>query len=132
MVSILSERRSTQPYGMNGGNPAARGRNLLKICQKPESTERNVNANGKRIIDKKLSRERETLGSWSRVVNLGGKSTVDVASGDRLLILTPGGGGYGPTGATEVFSPWQNEVNQSSAPIMQSGSLHQHDLNQES
>lgn len=31
-----------------------------------------------------------------RVVSLGGKATVQVEGGDRLRILTPGGGGYGP------------------------------------
>ena len=31
-----------------------------------------------------------------RVVSLGGKATVRVDGGDRLRILTPGGGGYGP------------------------------------
>ena len=30
-----------------------------------------------------------------RRVNVGGKATVDVEAGDRLLLLTPGGGGYG-------------------------------------
>ncbi|PRW57398.1 5-oxoprolinase [Chlorella sorokiniana] len=31
-----------------------------------------------------------------RMVSLGGKATVQVEGGDRLRILTPGGGGYGP------------------------------------
>jgi 5-oxoprolinase (ATP-hydrolysing) len=36
-----------------------------------------------------------------RVVNLGGKATVEVGAGDRLRIETPGGGGYGATGGDE-------------------------------
>jgi len=31
-----------------------------------------------------------------RRLNLGGKNTVSVEPGDRLVIHTPGGGGYGP------------------------------------
>lgn len=63
-VSILSERRAFQPYGLSGGEPGARGVNLL------------TRADG-------------------RVLNLGGKNTVDVAPHEILTIYTPGGGGYG-------------------------------------
>jgi len=63
-VSILSERRAFQPYGLSGGEPGARGVNLL------------TRADG-------------------RVLNLGGKNTVDVAPHEVLTIYTPGGGGYG-------------------------------------
>ncbi|KAG2440875.1 hypothetical protein HXX76_003729 [Chlamydomonas incerta] len=34
-----------------------------------------------------------------RTVNLGAKATVHLEAGDRLRILTPGGGGFGPEGA---------------------------------
>ncbi|GLC33195.1 hypothetical protein PLESTB_000360500 [Pleodorina starrii] len=37
-----------------------------------------------------------------RTVNLGAKATVQLEAGDRLRILTPGGGGYGPPGADEA------------------------------
>jgi 5-oxoprolinase (ATP-hydrolysing) len=36
-----------------------------------------------------------------RVVSLGGKATVEVAGGDRILLLTPGGGGCGPAEGQE-------------------------------
>lgn len=65
VVSILSERRAFQPYGLEGGDPGGRGLNLLTYQQD------------------------------SRVINLGGKNTVRVTPGDRLAIHTPGGGGYG-------------------------------------
>lgn len=65
VVSILSERRAFQPYGLEGGCPGGRGLNLL------------------------------THKNESRVVNLGGKNTVRVSPGDRLAIHSPGGGGYG-------------------------------------
>ncbi|KAG2450575.1 hypothetical protein HYH02_005076 [Chlamydomonas schloesseri] len=37
-----------------------------------------------------------------RTVNLGAKATVHLEAGDRLRILTPGGGGFGPEGADEA------------------------------
>ncbi len=68
-VSILSERRAFQPFGMCGGGPGARGLNIL------------------------------TLAGQGRQISLGGKNTVKVVRGDRLSIFTPGGGGYGAPGS---------------------------------
>ncbi|KAG2488023.1 hypothetical protein HYH03_013330 [Edaphochlamys debaryana] len=42
------------------------------------------------------------LRKGGRTVNLGAKATVQLDAGDRLRILTPGGGGYGPPGADEA------------------------------
>ena len=63
-VTILSERRSFAPYGLQGGEPGRKGKNLL------------VHADG---------REEE----------LPSKVSLSVEPGDRLIILTPGGGGWG-------------------------------------
>lgn len=63
-MSILSERRSIQPYGLEGGEAGQRGRNLL------------VRANGV-------------------LVNMGGRHSGSMDTGERLRIETPGGGGYG-------------------------------------
>lgn len=58
-VSILSERRTRQPFGLAGGTAGASGRNLHN------------------------SRD------------VGGKASFDAATGDRIRVETPGGGGYG-------------------------------------
>ena len=58
-VSLLSEHRHSEPRGLDGGGPGARGENLLNGQQLPGST------------------------------------SLDVVAGDRLTILTPGGGGFG-------------------------------------
>jgi 5-oxoprolinase (ATP-hydrolysing) len=58
-VSVLSERRQTEPFGLAGGASGAPGRNSL---------------NG---------------------VELPGAASFDVQAGDRLTVLTPGGGGFG-------------------------------------
>jgi len=61
-VSILSERRTRAPFGLNGGASGARGRNTHA---------------GR---------------------DVGGKSSFDVAAGERVRIETPGGGGFGAPG----------------------------------
>ena len=37
-----------------------------------------------------------------RLISLGGKATVDVEAGDRIIIQTPGGAGYGHEAETVV------------------------------
>ncbi|KAL2786774.1 Hydantoinase B/oxoprolinase-domain-containing protein [Aspergillus keveii] len=67
-ASILSERRSFAPYGMEGGQDGGRGRNTW------------------------------VKGKEGRTVMVGGKGSVPVEAGDRMVIETPGGGGYGRAG----------------------------------
>lgn len=64
-VSILSERRVIAPHGIQGGEDGSRGVNLW------------------------------VRGRCKSVINLGGKNTVNVEAGDRITIMTPGGGGCG-------------------------------------
>jgi len=67
-MSILSERRTLHPYGMEGGGEGACGLNLL------------VRKDGV-------------------TVNMGGRCSGSIRTGERLRIETPGGGGYGsPSG----------------------------------
>ncbi|KAH9923489.1 Hydantoinase B/oxoprolinase [Fomitopsis serialis] len=83
-VSILSERRTRQPYGMEGGEPGVMGRNTwVKQARKedgdfPED-----------IGDSKPAPLQP------RNINIGGKATVWMGKGDRLLIETPGAGAWG-------------------------------------
>ncbi|TFK24109.1 cytoplasmic protein [Coprinopsis marcescibilis] len=83
-VSILSERRTRQPYGLEGGGPGAFGRNTwIKNCREedgdldPSSTLR------------------------TRDINIGGKATVWMGTGDLLRIETPGGGAWGAPEGTK-------------------------------
>ena len=64
-VTVLSERRASRPYGAQGGEPGASGRNTV------------IRADGTEQA-------------------LPGKFRVELRTGDRLRIETPGGGGYGP------------------------------------
>ena len=67
-VSILSERRRYAPYGVAGGRPGRKGRNIL------------VRADGTRK-------------------SLGGKVERLIRAGERIIIETPGGGGFGESEA---------------------------------
>jgi 5-oxoprolinase (ATP-hydrolysing) len=64
-VSILSQRRTTAPYGVRGGEPGRSGRNVL----------RRAGSNADQL--------------------LGPIASLTVNAGDRLTIETPGGGGFG-------------------------------------
>ena len=64
-VSILSQRRSTAPYGLGGGQAGQSGRNLLR---------------------------RAGAGDDQALPAI---AHLKVQTGDRLIIETPGGGGYG-------------------------------------
>jgi N-methylhydantoinase B/oxoprolinase/acetone carboxylase alpha subunit len=74
-VSILSERRHNQPYGLQGGEPGQTGENLLIKKQKQDNRDNHF-----------IEMETITLGS---------KVNIEIDSGDVLVIKTPGGGGYG-------------------------------------
>jgi N-methylhydantoinase B/oxoprolinase/acetone carboxylase alpha subunit len=65
-VSLITERRTSQPWGLAGGGPGARGENWLL----PGGDE----SGAELLLD---------------------KVTISVQPGDVIRILTPGGGGYG-------------------------------------
>lgn len=67
--SVLSERRVFSPYGLEGGENGKKGENIW-------------------IHHVENSNEVEIL-------SIGGKNTVTLAVNDRIIIKTPGGGGWG-------------------------------------
>ncbi|GJJ12953.1 hypothetical protein Clacol_007200 [Clathrus columnatus] len=84
-VSILSERRTRQPYGMYGGEPGAFGRNTwIKQCR-PEDSD----------VVEEVDKEPAQAPRNTRVINIGGKATIMMGKGDKLVIETPGGGAWG-------------------------------------
>ncbi|KAJ5094189.1 hypothetical protein N7456_010050 [Penicillium angulare] len=74
--SVITERRSIPPYGMEGGDDGERGANYW--VKKVQS---------------------KTGGDEWRWVNMGSKNIVPMQVGDRCVIHTPGGGGWGVPGA---------------------------------
>ncbi|KAL4902345.1 hypothetical protein BDW74DRAFT_186883 [Aspergillus multicolor] len=69
--SVITERRSVPPYGMEGGEPGERGANYW------------------------VRKVRGEDGDGWRWVNMGNKNMVRMQPGDRCVIHTPGGGGWG-------------------------------------
>ena len=78
-VSILSERRVFHPYGLNGGEDAACGINYWVRKVRKEK------GDGKEEVE-------------NRYINLGGKNTASMQPGERIIVMTPGGGGWGRVG----------------------------------
>ena len=66
VVSLITERRVSRPWGLAGGEPGAVGENWLLRA-----------------------------GDESRAERLQDKCTVQLRAGDVLRMLTPGGGGWG-------------------------------------
>jgi 5-oxoprolinase (ATP-hydrolysing) len=75
VVSLMTERRVRAPFGLEGGQPGAKGRNRLR-------------------------RHGET-----RAEGLPGRTEVTLDTGDELWIETPGGGGYGSPGGASKSDP---------------------------
>jgi N-methylhydantoinase B/oxoprolinase/acetone carboxylase alpha subunit len=65
-VSLITERRVSQPWGLAGGEPGAVGENWLLPG-----------------------------GDEARAARLPDKVTLKLRAGDALRVLTPGGGGWG-------------------------------------
>ena len=65
-ISLITERRWSAPWGIEGGDPGARGENWLLPS-----------------------------GDETRARSLADKVTLKVDAGDVLRVLTPGGGGWG-------------------------------------
>jgi 5-oxoprolinase (ATP-hydrolysing) len=80
----MQKRRTRAPYGLEGGGAAMMGRNTW-IKQR-------------RAEDGDIPEEDSNEDLGPRHINIGGKATVFMGKGDRLLIETPGGGGWGPEG----------------------------------
>ncbi|KAN0125841.1 Hydantoinase-B domain containing protein [Russula decolorans] len=80
-VSILSERRTRAPYGLEGGGQGGLGRNIWIKQGREEDGDATVDG---------IPNARE--------INIGGKATTRMGKGDRLRIETPGGGGWGLPG----------------------------------
>ena len=101
-VSILSERRVYHPYGLEGGGDGGVGvnywvrkvRNGAKL--NPASDDH----------DMKEAQEDEDI----RWISLGGKNTALMQSGERIVICTPGGGGWGKAGGQRQVVKGRDET----------------------
>ena len=92
-ASILSERRVYRPYGLHGGEDAKCGMNVwIRKVKKVK---------GAGVGGEKEGQQRENEGGdefEERRVSMGAKNTANMQPGERIIIMTPGGGGYGKAG----------------------------------
>ncbi|PBP25076.1 hydantoinase B/oxoprolinase [Diplocarpon rosae] len=91
-VSILSERRVYRPYGLAGGEDGECGLNIWVRRVEVSNAERSdqlLNGSGADMEDSVYE---------ERHINMGGKNTAAMKAGERIIIHTPGGGGWGQVG----------------------------------
>ncbi|KAL0812063.1 hypothetical protein ABMA28_009453, partial [Loxostege sticticalis] len=96
-LSVLTERRAFQPYGMNGGEPGERGLNLLQRTD-------------------------------GRLINLGGKSSIVANPGDKYIMNSPSGGGYGKPDEASSNAQTDKEYSE----FLERGSVYEYRSAQES
>lgn len=118
-VSILSERRVYHPYGLDGGGDAACGLNIW--VRKVDRQAIDQNSDTRQPFDGAAEGREATTGAdvevleqkerhivhepkeaeqdvEYRYINLGAKNTASMRPGERIIIYTPGGGGWGKEG----------------------------------
>ena len=97
-VSILSERRVYHPYGLEGGEDAQCGLNLwVRKIPKSDKFSDNAPSGTATPIGNGTDRGSEAEEQF-RYINMGGKNTADMQPGERIIVMTPGGGGWGKVG----------------------------------
>ena len=79
---LTLQRRTRQPYGLEGGEPGAMGRNTW--VKQPRREDGDL-----------PDGHDENTPPKARKINIGGKATIFMGKGDRLLIETPGAGAWG-------------------------------------
>ncbi|TFL00412.1 Hydantoinase B/oxoprolinase [Pterulicium gracile] len=96
-VSIMSERRTRQPYGLHGGGPGGMGRNTwVKRCREKDGDLPTLDPSTASESESDSSgSEPATPAPLTRDINIGGKATVWMGEGDKIVIETPGGGAWG-------------------------------------
>lgn len=92
-VSILSERRVYRPYGLKGGEDGQCGLNLWVRKVEKADWERS-----KRELNRTDKDPEEKVEYEERQINMGAKNSAAMLAGDRIIINTPGGGGWGKPG----------------------------------
>ncbi|KAK3669905.1 hypothetical protein LTR78_010216 [Recurvomyces mirabilis] len=100
-VSILSERRVYHPYGLEGGEDAQCGLNVwVRKVPKVEGSDADAAEGTKNSSTPKPQQQANGLDAEQeyRHINMGGKNTASMQPGERIIIMTPGGGGWGPAG----------------------------------
>jgi 5-oxoprolinase (ATP-hydrolysing) len=105
-VSILSERRVYHPYGLEGGEDAQCGLNVW-VREVPKPDPRSDATNGTNGVNgingpPKEHDDEKAHETIYRHINMGGKNTAEMKPGERIIVMTPGGGAWGKVGTQKV------------------------------
>lgn len=84
--------RVYHPYGLAGGEDAQCGLNVWVRQVETSNQERSD-----RQLNGSSESEEEAIYEERRI-NLGGKNTAAMKAGERIIVCTPGGGGWGKVG----------------------------------
>lgn len=131
-VSILSERRVYHPYGLHGGGDAACGINywVRQVEHRSDltgsafaSTSTSTSASASAFASQSESRpvassefpsgpesesgseaKKRSRRVVERYINLGAKNTASMKPGERIVICTPGGGGWGSVSSSSSMT----------------------------
>ncbi|KIO20359.1 hypothetical protein M407DRAFT_81676 [Tulasnella calospora MUT 4182] len=101
-VSILSERRAHAPYGLEGGQPGERGRNIWVKLPREQDGDLPDAADDLLPANPSIHKDIKSSPPKPRIINVGGKATILMGKGDRLVINTPGAGGWGALDSEEA------------------------------
>ncbi|KAI1270287.1 hydantoinase B/oxoprolinase [Xylariaceae sp. FL1019] len=104
-VSILSERRVYHPYGLAGGEDAACGLNVWVRRVAKSDPEKDLAAQGHPENENNNEIEYE-----ERHISMGAKNSAPMKPGDRIIINTPGGGGWGTVGGNKKVGPGKDHT----------------------
>ncbi|GAB0135107.1 hypothetical protein EsDP_00003456 [Epichloe bromicola] len=99
-VSILSERRVYRPYGLKGGEDGECGLNLWVRRVEKQDWEKSLRQF--RDDEGGVSDDDDDAEYEERYINLGAKNSAAMRAGDRIIVCTPGGGGWGVPGEKSV------------------------------
>jgi 5-oxoprolinase (ATP-hydrolysing) len=90
---------------MEGGGSGGFGRNTwIKRCRKEDGDLPEY------VDEESVSLDQRQSQSYTRKINVGGKSTVMMGKGDHFVIETPGGGAWGiPDGIEDPGESWKYE-----------------------
>ncbi|KAK8095792.1 hydantoinase B/oxoprolinase [Apiospora kogelbergensis] len=100
-VSILSERRVYRPYGLAGGEDAQCGLNVWVRRVAKADPEKDLARQQGHVQEEEDDKPAEFE---ERYINLGAKNSAPMKPGDRIIINTPGGGGWGKIGEAKTAS----------------------------
>lgn len=84
-----------RPYGFNGGAAGRVGSNLLAKSFFQKNEQMIAAGADAGPAGQKTSEDQQEPHRDHKLINLGGKTSVDVEAGDLFVLLSPGGGGWG-------------------------------------